>query len=112
MEGRAIGGIGLRLGSDVTKYSAQLGYWLGEAFWGRGIMREAVMTFSDYCFQTFPICRLEPFTFANNPASTRILEKADSVLEGRLKKKRGEEGQARVLDSLLYTKTTAFRSRP
>ena len=108
VKGRAVGGIGLRLGSDVMKYSAELGYWLGEEFWGQGIMSEVVMAFSNYCFQDFPICRLEAFTFANNPASARILEKAGYLMEGRLKNSVVKDGE--VLDSLLYAKTTAFRS--
>lgn len=108
VNGSAVGGIGLRLGSDVTKYSAELGYWLGEALWGQGIMSEVVVAFTDYCFQNFPICRLEAFLFANNPASVRVLEKAGYILEGRLRNSVVKDGQ--VLDSLLYAKTTAFRA--
>jgi RimJ/RimL family protein N-acetyltransferase len=40
--GRAAGGIGLRLGSDIHRRTAEFGYWLGRAYWNRGIMSEAV----------------------------------------------------------------------
>lgn len=102
INGSAAGGIGIRPGNDVARYSAELGYWLGEAFWGRGIMTEVVPAFSDYCFANFPFFRLEAYTFANNPASARVLEKSGYVLEGRLKNSVVQVGQ--ILDSVLYAK--------
>src|SRR5919201_1709221 len=74
--GVAVGGIGIRPGEDVHRHTAALGYWLGEEFWGRGIMTEAVAAFTDFCFEAFPVRRIYAEAFANNPASARVLEKA------------------------------------
>ena len=75
VNGVAVGGIGIRLGQDVHRQTAGLGYWLGEGFWGRGIMTEAVGAFSDSCFEDFPLRRIYAEAFANNPASAHVLEK-------------------------------------
>ena len=53
VNGAAVGGIGIHLGIDVHRHTAELGYWLGEELWGRGIVTEAVGAFSDFCFDTF-----------------------------------------------------------
>jgi RimJ/RimL family protein N-acetyltransferase len=103
VEGVAAGGIGIRLGQDVNRHTAGLGYWLGEEFWGRGIMTDAVAAFTDLCFDNFPLRRISAEVFANNPASARVLEKAGFVFEGRLKKYVIKDGK--LLDSLLYAKT-------
>lgn len=103
VEGAAVGGIGIDSGQDVHRQTAGLGYWLGEKFWGRGIMSEAVTAFTGFCFDTFPLCRMYAEAYANNPASVRVLEKAGFVFEGRLKNNVIKDGK--VLDSLLYAKT-------
>jgi len=103
IDGVVAGGIGIRLGQDVNRHSATLGYWLGEDFWGRGIMTEAVAVLSDFCFENFPLRRISAEVFANNPASARVLEKAGFVSEGRLKNNVIKDGK--LLDSLLYAKT-------
>jgi RimJ/RimL family protein N-acetyltransferase len=99
----AVGGIGIHLGIDVHRHTAELGYWLGEEFWARGIMTEAVGAFSDFCFDTFSLRRIYAEPFANNPASARVLEKAGFTLEGRLKSNVFKDGK--LLDSLLYART-------
>jgi [ribosomal protein S5]-alanine N-acetyltransferase len=66
-------------------------------------MTEEVGTFTDFCFNNFPLRRIYAEAFANNPASARILEKAGFVFEGRLKNNVLKDGA--VLDSLLYAKT-------
>jgi len=83
VDGAAVGGIGLTLGTDVYRRSAEVGYWLGQPFWGRGIATEALRAVTDYAFRTLDICRLEAGVFDWNPASARVLEKAGYVLEGR-----------------------------
>ena len=103
IEGATAGGIGIRLGEDVHRHVGQLGYWLGEEFWDRGIMTEAVSEFVNHCFNKFPLHRIYAEAYANNPASARVLEKAGFVLEGRLRKNVVKDGK--VLDSLLYAKT-------
>jgi RimJ/RimL family protein N-acetyltransferase len=76
-----------------------MGYWLGEEFWGRGIMTEAVGALTDFCFDNFPLRRIYAEAFANNPASARVLEKVGFVFEGRLKNHVIKDGE--LLDSLL-----------
>jgi ribosomal-protein-alanine N-acetyltransferase len=98
--GAAAGVIGLRFGCDVHRYTAELGYWLGEEFWGHGIATEAVRAFSAWAFQTFNLHRIQAETFSNNPASARVLEKAGFTCEGRQRKNVVKDGV--VLDSLLY----------
>ncbi len=95
-----VGGIGLTLQEDVHRRSAEIGYWLGEPFWGRGIMSEAVPAFTAYALATFDVCRLYASVFEWNPASARILEKAGYVLEGRLRKSAVKDG--RIIDQLLF----------
>jgi ribosomal-protein-alanine N-acetyltransferase len=102
IDGAAAGDIGIRLGQDVHRHTAELGYWLGEKFWGRGIMSESVAAFTDYCFDNFPLHRIYAVPKANNPASARVLEKAGFVLEGRLRKNVIKDGE--ILDSLIYAK--------
>jgi ribosomal-protein-alanine N-acetyltransferase len=103
IEGSAAGGIGIRIGEDVHRHTAEVGYWVSEGFWGRGIASDAVTAFTDYCFENFPLYRIYAEPYANNPPSLRVLEKAGFVLEGRLKKNVIKDG--RILDSLLYAKT-------
>ena len=103
VNGAAVGGIGIHLGIDVHRHTAELGYWLGEEFWVRGIMTEAVGAFSDFCFDTFSLRRIYAEPFANNRASARVLEKAGFVFEGCLKNNVMKDGK--LLDSLLYART-------
>lgn len=100
VDGEVAGGIGLILGQDVYRRSAQLGYWLGEPFWGRGIMTEAVQAFTEYAFANFDLCRIAARVFQGNVASRRVLEKAGFRLEGRLRRAVTKEG--RTLDEFIY----------
>jgi ribosomal-protein-alanine N-acetyltransferase len=103
IDGVAAGGIGIHLREDVHRRTATVGYWLGEDFWGRGIMTEAVTAFTDFWSDNSPLHRVSAEVFANNPASARVLEKAGFIFEGRLKKNVIKDGE--LLDSLLYAKT-------
>jgi RimJ/RimL family protein N-acetyltransferase len=82
----AVGGIGLQVGGDVYRRSAEIGYWLGERYWGRGIASEAVPAVTEYGFRELGLCRIWAGIFEWNHASMRVLEKAGYVLEGRLRK--------------------------
>jgi [ribosomal protein S5]-alanine N-acetyltransferase len=101
-DSEAIGCIGLRLGADVHRRTAELGYWLGEPFWGRGIMTEAVRAFTAWAFPRFDLVRIYAEPFANNAASIRLLEKASFTCEGRLRAHVCKDGQ--ILDAFLYAK--------
>ena len=100
VDGAAVGGTGLELGTDVFRRSGEVGYWLGPPFWGRGIATEALRAVTDYAFTTLDICRLEAGVFAWNPASARVLEKVGYVLEGRSRLAVTKAG--RTGDRLLY----------
>ena len=98
--GEAVGGIGFTLQSDVGYRSAEIGYWLGEDFWGRGITTEALIAVSDYAFSRFELCRLYAHVFEGNDASARVLEKAGYAFEGRMRKSVTKEGK--TIDQLMY----------
>ena len=98
--GEAVGGIGFTLQPDVGYRSAEIGYWLGEEFWGRGITTEALTAVTDYAFRRFDLCRLYAYVFEGNDASARVLEKAGYVFEGRMRKSVTKEGK--TIDQLMY----------
>lgn len=100
VDGEAVGGIGLTLQSDVGYRSAEIGYWLGEDYWGRGIATEVLTAMTEYAFAKFDLCRLFAHVFEWNPASARVLEKAGYTYEGRLRKSVTKEG--RTIDQLMY----------
>lgn len=96
----AIGSIGFMLQADVERVSAEIGYWLGEGFWGRGIATEALMALTRYAFENHELTRLFALPFASNTASCRVLEKAGYSLEGRLQRSAIKDGV--VIDQMQY----------
>jgi RimJ/RimL family protein N-acetyltransferase len=98
--GEAAGGIGFQLNGDVERVSAEIGYWLGEPFWGRGIATEALAAVTRYAVETHGLTRLYALPFAWNAASCRVLEKAGYVLEARLRRSAVKDG--RIVDQLQY----------
>jgi RimJ/RimL family protein N-acetyltransferase len=98
-DGAVIGGIGLHMQEDVHRRSAEIGYWLGRPFWGRGIATAAVRAMTGHAFATFDLCRLYAYVFEWNPASKRVLEKAGYTLEGRLRRSVIKDG--RIIDAFL-----------
>jgi [ribosomal protein S5]-alanine N-acetyltransferase len=101
VDGAAVGAIGLMLKDDVFRRSAEIGYWLGEEFWGRGIVTEAVRATTDYAFTTFDLCRVYAGVFEWNRASMRVLEKAGYEYECRLRKSVTKDGQ--TIDEFIYS---------
>jgi len=100
VDGEAVGGIGFALNADVERISAEIGYWLSERYWGRGIATEALRAVTRYAMEAHDLTRLYAVPFAGNRASTRVLEKAGYVLEGRMRRSAVKDGK--VLDQLLY----------
>lgn len=98
----AIGGIGISPGSDVHRLTGELGYWLAEPYWGRGIMSEAVRAFCTYAFEQFHLVRIYAEPYAANPASARVLEKAGFQLEAILRSNVVKDGK--ILDQCLYAR--------
>ncbi len=84
--GEAVGAIGVHPGTDIYCKNAELGYWLGEPFWGKGIMTKAVIQMVDYGFQNWDISRIYARPYGTNTGSQKVLEKAGFVLEARLEK--------------------------
>ena len=83
VEGIAVGGIGLHRQNDISIMNAELGYWLGEPYWGKGIMTEAVRRMVEYGFFHFDFNRIFARPFGSNLASQKVLEKAGFVFEAR-----------------------------
>ena len=97
----AIGSIGLMLGQDVHRFTAELGYWLAEPFWGRGIMTQAVRFVTTWAIFAFKLNRIWAEPYATNKASHIVLEKAGYTREGILRSSVFKDGQ--VLDQYLYS---------
>ena len=85
IEGKAVGGIGIVLKSDVERISAELGYWLGEKYWNKGIMTNVIKEIVDYTFSNFPVKKLYATVFDFNKASQKVLEKVGFEKEAILK---------------------------
>ena len=100
--GEAIGGIGFKLGTDIARLSAEMGYWLGEPFWGRGLTTRAVLATSGWAFEHYKLTRIFAMTFSHNVASMRVLEKAGFEREGTLRRSAVKNGV--ILDQVLYAK--------
>ncbi len=100
LHGAAVGGIGLLTKEDVYRRSAEVGYWLGEEYWGQGVMSQALPAFVDYAFERFDVCRLYAGIFAWNPASGRVLEKAGFQCEARHRSAITKDGA--TTDELIY----------
>ncbi|HSH39070.1 MAG TPA: GNAT family protein [Chthoniobacterales bacterium] len=100
VDGKVSGGMSIRVGSDVHRRTAELGYWLAEPLWGRGIMTAAVRAFVSTCFAEFELDRIFATTASNNPASAHVLTKAGFTFEGRLRKNVIKDGE--VLDALMF----------
>jgi ribosomal-protein-alanine N-acetyltransferase len=103
LEGEAVGGIGIIPGTDVDRVSAEVGYWLGRAVWGRGLATRALASLTAFAFHSFTFTRLFATPFAFNAASIRVLEKAGWVREGVLRRAVVKEG--RITDLLIYAMT-------
>ena len=104
LDGEPIGGIGLIPKSDIFRCSVELGYWLAEPFWGRGIIAEAVTAVVDYAFATFPeVAVVQARHVDANPGSARVLEKAGFRLDGRLRRAAIKAGV--VHDLLCWSRT-------
>ena len=79
-----IGAIGIEPCRDVNRFSGELGYWLGEPFWGKGIATLTVKRFITYVFENYDFIKIFAYVFSSNPSSGRVLMKAGFKLEGCL----------------------------
>ena len=100
VDGEAAGTIGLVPGDDIARHTAEVGYWLGRAFWGRGVVTDALRAVTGYAFAELGLHRVFAVPFVHNAASARVLEKVGYVLEGRMRRSAVKAGV--VLDQWLY----------
>lgn len=95
------GMIGLHPQADIYKRSMELGYWIGEDYWGRGIASEAVKQVLKFGFSLNGITRIFAGVLENNSASMRVLEKNSFVFEGIARKSAWKNEQ--LLDEWKYS---------
>ncbi|GIK61700.1 MAG: GNAT family N-acetyltransferase [Ignavibacteriota bacterium] len=99
-EKELIGAIGINLQDDVNRFSAEIGYWLGEPFWNKGIITQALNLFSDFAFNKFELNRIFANVFEGNDASEKVLRKTGYKKEATLKKAVFKEGK--FIDQHIY----------
>jgi len=107
VQGEPVGGIGITPREDVYRGTAEIGYWLGEPFWGKGIVTDAVRALVPVVFDRTGIIRIQAGVFSNNPASMRVLEKSGFILEAVHRKAITKHGV--VMDEMLFVR---FRNDP
>ena len=100
IDGKAAGGIGIHPQGDVQCKNAEMGYWLAEPYWGKGVITRAIPQMIDYGFANFDITRIFARPFGSNLASQRVLEKTGFILEARFEKTFFKNGQFE--DELIY----------
>lgn len=100
-DGKVVGSIGAFRQSNIHARTAELGYYLAEEYWGRGIMTQAVKLLSAYIFDSTDVLRIFAEPFARNRASCRVLEKAGFVREGILRENAVKNG--RTEDMVMYS---------
>jgi ribosomal-protein-alanine N-acetyltransferase len=98
--GEAVGGISFDLKTDVERYSAEVGYWLGEEFWGQGICTLVLKAATPYAIETYHLNRIFAVPFTQNLASIRVLEKAGYTRECTMRRSAFKDG--RFVDEVLY----------
>lgn len=97
---KAVGGIGLHMQPDIYRKNAEMGYWLGEHYWGKGIITNAIIEMTRYGFANWDINRIFARPFGTNKASQRVLEKAGFTLEGKFEKTLFKNNE--YMDELIY----------
>ena len=100
VDGQAAGSISLMVGDDIARRSAEVGYWIGRAYWGRGIMAEVLEATTRCAFDHLQLARVFALPFARTQRSVRVLEKAGYVLEGVMRHSAIKDGM--LLDQILY----------
>jgi RimJ/RimL family protein N-acetyltransferase len=100
--GAVIGSAGFVWGEDVYRFSAEVGYWLGRAHWGKGIATRVLAALTRYGFERHGMVRLFAGVFDGNVASIRVLEKCGFTCEGVARKAAFKAG--RFVDVLQYAK--------
>ncbi len=100
VDDQVVGVIGLTVQTDINRLSAEIGYWVGAAHWGKGIATAAVRALTSWSMDQLGFVRIFATPFVHNVASCRVLEKAGYLREGLMRKSAIKDGQ--VLDQVLY----------
>ena len=100
VDGVACGGIGIHPDNNLHRKNAEMGYWLGEEYWDRGIVTKVIPPMIKYAFENWDIERIYARPFGRNMASQRVLEKCGFILEGRFQKTLIKQGK--MEDELVY----------
>lgn len=102
VNGKAVGSIGFSSEGDIESVTAEIGYWIGEKYWGHGIMHKVLNDVTEYAFRNFHYAKVYALVFSYNPASMHVLEKAGYQLEAVLHKAAVKNGQ--LIDFYYYSK--------
>ena len=100
-DNKVVGSIGVFRQGNIHRQTAELGYYVAEEYWSRGIMTEAVKQICEYVFSKSDILRIYAEPFAYNIASCRVLEKAGFQYEGTLRSNAVKNGE--VIDMKMYS---------
>lgn len=95
-----IGSIGVFRCGNIHFRTAEMGYYIGEPYWGKGFGTSAVKQVCDYVFSNTDIIRIFAEPFAYNNASCRVLEKAGFQFEGTLRSNAVKNGK--IIDMKMY----------
>ena len=101
VDGKPVGTIGAIFGSDIYRINAEIGYWIGEEYWNRGIASAAIKKFTSYIFENYDIERIYAECFTDNLASQRSLEKSGFRQEAILRRNIIKNGV--IKDSMIYS---------
>ncbi|MES2761188.1 MAG: GNAT family protein [Bacteroidota bacterium] len=100
IDGKPVGSIGLHLQADILRKNAEIGYWLAEAYWGKGVMPQAIDQIVELGFNTMDVVRIFARIYGSNIPSQKVIEKANFKLEGRFEKTIFKNNE--FLDELIY----------
>ena len=100
VDNKAVGSIGVSFQTDIHEKCAEIGYWIGEKYWGQGIVTEAVKELCDMIFKKYGIVRIYAEVIENNRPSAKVLEKAGFTKEGIMYKSICKNGN--LYNSCIY----------
>jgi len=104
--GKVIGSIGVFRKENVHRFTAELGYYIAEPYWGKGIMTDAVRRICAYVFENTDIIRIFAEPYAYNAASCRVLEKSGFQYEGTLRSNAIKNGK--IIDMKMFALIKGF----
>lgn len=102
IDNKAIGSIGAFRQKNIHRHTAEIGYYIAEEYWGKGLMTEAVKQICSYIFDKSNIVRIYAEPFSYNKASCRVLEKTGFLYEGTLRSNAIKNGK--TIDMLMYSR--------